>query len=1790
MSFFDSARIIAKSISTLLVFVLVANLALTIALIDPQPARASLPVIDIASIAKSVAEFVATKAKWVYDKAVDVKTAAFEVWSQFKKSDGVVAEMVAGLLTVMMHQILAKITNDIVAWINGGGKGKIRVLQDPGKFLTDAVDEAAGVLAGAILNVDSSKLCDPSFFKFKVKAAFTGPYAQQKFDEKVSCTFTGMAEGLQKFKEDFTKGGWQSFIELSRKENNDIGILLTTAEEMNAIKSEKSAEATTKIGIGKGYLGMEKCTITQTPQRIAGMQTDRFVASGAAAQVAEATADPAAKAAELGMSLDDYLAVINSGVASTVFEYNGKDMDEVAKQMGKEHNEFKSWWESNGGKVECKTTTPAEMISDLANEAMKKPVKALEDAISAMTNKLGTGAGSVLKPYVLAIAGAGINLMLNKGYGLISNAITPQKKTRKTQRQITSSLQEHTMLAQSAGALTGSVTTFRSFLLKAMIDFSIFIDTAEEAIDRADVLGRIPINKVEAETRSARWYLTWNNSAAFSTDEDCPPGYKNTGVVHSCNTTVVDPNPARVFTDIPSKVFYDEAQWCGAFSQEIEIPVENQPTVVTTPISTLSVSAATCPAPIPGTSSSDCSSSPWVQYRNGGVTVMATRIIAYDDKQTDTEDRFIRQNIVGADSDNNGIPDGSIALTNPISFEETLVNKRSDENRDSIVSDIATTTTATATAGVRGLFEMNPKYSQQILNPVSGTTVTLPVPVGVAQAAIAGTPSGGGVIIGGYNQFGFSSRILNLATGGFIANLPIAIAGSAAVYYPPNGRTYIFGGFNSSGSHNTIWEFNPANNTVRTMSARLPSPATGISAAYFPPTGRIYLFGGNNNGTPSNQILEYNQATDSLIKKNAPLPSPLAFTSATTAGTGSAQRIYVLGGFDDLGFSSRAIFEYNPTIVDSSSAITRQAANIEPRGFLSAVRDGTNANLINIYGGQSEFRYLPFAERYDAQRDSIENLTLLTTPISKSASWATPTGPVLAGGIVPADVASDPESAKLFPQGDIYYIPAHIDSISVTTPFWQKYFSPTFDKATVSLLNNRSYFSYTDFTATIADKAITNIANTDGNLMWLSQPYPELYEKMQELQEKIRVIKGYNYPASGVKNYTSPLADQLGSSPDDDPFDNNPKNSSYTDRYDADGIIISEGYKGSIADVLTTYNNLTEAYQALFSGLADENALEGVDKDYTILSPEETNIKFALIGKRCPVLAPSATSSPDLLENCPKFGSEYNMARRFIFESDDTGASPTGLTTGFATNPFTGAKSSALAGLLNLDEMTTQLQVLPPDKNIIKLIRLRQLLEQLQVSPQPIPLPGKVGSALNPNPLTGVDLVQVSLPSYEHIQAYLNDATTKNLDIQTLITAYGYTNAKDAYPEISKQLDDILDDITNQVTDQLKEVFLKRIDERLEEAKVNAQHRLQRFIEYIRDINPIIKIEVEKQRGDQLSSFSGADVRQISSDTSLIQIDAEQIFTDDERKINELLSRSPLRLTNEERRGVIGSAIYKIKTLSTFLGIDITTPAFSAQISQYTDISGTTTEEYNANLDANVRMVLKDVFMYYAGIFNQTDQLLPLAKQNIVPSCGYDGIRAQRYCDLTVVLQSGSNVRIYKDARTKLEELKNDFSLMVTEISSVTEEFQTLISDVGTQRLELENYVKLLSSMEADYNKANACVGLPTTELWKIPSGTSAKLSTSIGTNFNGIITNSIISTALKFSVLPVLGTFIGAVWGWFSGNKKKKKAKQEAERRERERVKILNDCKAGVASFKKHLGQLADTFVCGKINPKYED
>lgn len=1936
----EKTNYISQFLSGFLLFVLIINSVLFAFLATPQKAHAQMDTQITLLTGAVVVPLLETQnalkvVQGSKDAAAQTKTALYEMWSQFQAPDGVIASMIKGLLLMTMHQMLAKITNDTVAWINGGGKGEIRILQNPEKFLSDALDEATGEFIGTLLGVDSRSLCNADYLKYTLRAELAGPFSVPTFNEKVQCTFSGMASGLQKFQEDFRNGGWTSFIQILDKPNNDIGVTILAMEEKQRLETTKVKLADDSIGRNGGYLDQEACVITKLPEE-------------------------------------------------ENVEYKAREGDTVEVAMTKENlsdytkKEFIAMWKSWGGDVACTITTPAQNIKNIVDKTLEGPLLQIGQMSASLTANLGKEAGSILQPYLNAILTAGFNKIMSEGKGLITNFLAQQSKPRQIRRQPTNTLQRSAEVSQATTTLVGSASDFRSFLLSAALEFSQFIALTGTFFNENEILGYRALNRYNYNSDGASSGKTWDGlvEGQFGPgDQGSEPGtqYRDTGptvtpAATACNLdasqdSICYPStkandtggtPARnYFTQTAGRTFFEEARWCGAYSQTLPtatnppsiiatspvanpIPILNQPfggcangvtsvyntttgsnvnacaaavdntdpynpiytcpanqtvenvdgkmvckpnvstmacpalTTITMrtwrgssrsitlcaplPLVPITLTGADCPV-APAGLTSDCTVSPWVQYMNGGNTVMASRLIGYDDNgsSTSTEtiiNRFVRESIVGTIG-TNGMP-GTISLTSPINFTETIINTGRDENQNGATDTTLQSLEYGTIPQLKEIFEMRPNYVNTI-NP-GGSLVR-----GLAQTTTATTPSQT-FVFGGYNEFGFSDLVLNGA-GTYTARLPIPLAGAAAAYNGQNGRIYIFGGFNQSGMSDKIFEFNPSTNQFRTMSAHLVAPSLGFSAAYFPKNQRIYLFGGINNGELSNQILEYNQTTDTLSLRNTTLPAPLAYSGAATVTVGPQNFIEIAGGEYGPGIFSADIFEYNPLASDSL-ALTRKPSQLTNTvAFPVVTVDSANKALVYISGGQNRNGYSSQSWTFNASTGVVTR-TSLASPLTKAGGNGSA---ALYGGITSAP--DNTAGAKIYPQGDVFVIPGDfpkyptlpqapstmsptavaqyiadynnsmnttsgVRAISVTETFYEKYQSPTIEGASALLINHRQSVDLADPTGTIINPIVLRKINNNPNQTHLSPPfYPELYEIGQELMEKIRLINGYNQEradscydtatlgARWSNYYQASLAEQLGAAPDDNPADNNPASASYSDAFDytvQPPKLICEGYKGSVNDVLSRYNNVSGIYQKLFAGLHDENSLEAVDKDFKILSPEETNIRLALIGTRCPIIPPSLTSSSaDLVEKCPVLSSgEYNMSRRFVFEPDDTTTNPTGLglTTGFATNPFSGKKSSALAGILNLEEMTTQLQTLPPDKNIIKLIRLRQILEGLQVwrsinpvSPdyqkaiRDIPLPDKSNAYITSNALTGVDTIQVSLNGFDKIQDWLNATSTPsgtplvNEDIQDLISAYGYTTAKEAYPQISKELDDIFPVIINQVSDKMKAVFLKRIELEMEDAQINAQNRLEKFVSYARDMNPIVKYESKGTEGSQMQKRFSNDTIKIGYDDYVLQVNATDVFKNGGKKINDFLERKPsdnstIGLTEEQRNGVIGSAIYKIRTMARFIGIDVNSIDFSNRLTHYTQEGGATETERAADLDSRVRDVLRDVAMYYQGIFNQTDPSVSLAEQKLIPApspfgCSKDSAGTY-YCDLTTISGgiNGKQSRIYTDVKTQLTGMSDNFGEMVNELSKIKEEYQLVVTGIKTKKGSMDGIIKLFGAMKNDYNQANACVGLqnPESARWQPSKDVLLLFGAVLG---GGIGASFVVD--LFYGIGG--GAIIGAIASVFGLGKDSKKAAEEARARWQ---RAVNSCKEGFVNYNKHLGQIADQFLCGKINSKYQD
>ena len=573
-----------------------------------------------------------------------------------------------------------------------------------------------------------------------------------------------------------------------------------------------------------------------------------------------------------------------------------------------------------------------------------------------------------------------------------------------------------------------------------------------------------------------------------------------------------------------------------------------------------------------------------------------------------------------------------------------------------------------------------------------------------------------------------------------------------------------------------------------------------------------------------------------------------------------------------------------------------------------------------------------------------------------------------------------------------------------------------------------------------------------------------------------------------------------------------------------------------------------------------------------------------------------------------------------MFEGDDTdGRLPEALTTGFATNPLNNKKSSSLAGILNLDEMATQLQAVSPDKNIIKLIRLRQILEQLQVWDSATAAPGEnpksirafrapgTSELIRPDALTGVDTIQVSLFGFEKIQNWLNATSTsngapaKNKDIQELIEAYGYTNAKEAYPEISKDLDTVLQDAINQVTDKTREVFIKRTEEAMEQARLDAEYRLRRFIEYARDLSATIKLSLEGASARRMGSLIDQINDQIDDDLYVLRAEPFTSSPNDPNWVNNIISGKIV--DNNEKSGLIGAAVYKITNLAKFIGMNTESVEFTAMMTRYRSSNAQTEAEIPTDINNRLREASTDAYLLYRGVSDQTNPKLSVnEKARTAGACGFDQDKTRSYfCDLNARGTDGIPVRIYKDASMKIKELGGDFGLMMEEFSKIKEEITEAISNGQNQKQQFEDLLASFSELEEHFQKANACVGMPDIK-WTPPAYVDSLYKTLGGSAtlaLTGLATGGIASlfgysvtgalglggVALSSVILPLaIGVALIAGIVNYYARKKARKKYQKAVR------KAVNDCKIGLRDYNRKLGQFADNFICGRANKIYEE
>ncbi len=153
-------------------------------------------------------------------------------------------------LVKFQKQLLDRITDDTIAWINGDNP---KYFTDFGKLFTDSANSALGDTLSDVLGTN---VCAP--FKFNLTLGLT--QRQTPFTRQVSCTLDQVVGNIDAFQQNFSAGGWVGYSESLKPQNNYFGALFLTQQEIMAKENQNEKVAQAQLATSPGGIkSVEKC-------------------------------------------------------------------------------------------------------------------------------------------------------------------------------------------------------------------------------------------------------------------------------------------------------------------------------------------------------------------------------------------------------------------------------------------------------------------------------------------------------------------------------------------------------------------------------------------------------------------------------------------------------------------------------------------------------------------------------------------------------------------------------------------------------------------------------------------------------------------------------------------------------------------------------------------------------------------------------------------------------------------------------------------------------------------------------------------------------------------------------------------------------------------------------------------------------------------------------------------------------------------------------------------------------------------------------------------------------------------------------------------------------------------------------------------------------------------------------------------------------------------------------------------------------------------------------------------
>lgn len=155
-----------------------------------------------------------------------------------------------------MNYAIQRMTASTVNWINSGFRGSPAYVTNPAGFLKSTAD----LTVGAFIQSDPrlNFLCGP--IQSQIRIALINSYTQNNL--MWQCTLTDAIGNMQDFLDDFDRGGWDKFFEISqRPQNNPIGAYIMAESALNNQLTQKLNLQQQELNWGRGFLSFKKCTL-----------------------------------------------------------------------------------------------------------------------------------------------------------------------------------------------------------------------------------------------------------------------------------------------------------------------------------------------------------------------------------------------------------------------------------------------------------------------------------------------------------------------------------------------------------------------------------------------------------------------------------------------------------------------------------------------------------------------------------------------------------------------------------------------------------------------------------------------------------------------------------------------------------------------------------------------------------------------------------------------------------------------------------------------------------------------------------------------------------------------------------------------------------------------------------------------------------------------------------------------------------------------------------------------------------------------------------------------------------------------------------------------------------------------------------------------------------------------------------------------------------------------------------------------------------------------------------------